>query len=280
MASSMDSIYEEIQGVVISIILEEEKTTHGSGQFANLEQSVIEVVARRRGVLGPHSSMPDDAIVKEFVRDVFWDLFRQGFITPGLNNSNPNLPFFRLSHFGKNSLASGRPFRFHDASSYIKLVSSNVPDVSERTIDYLEEAVSTFYSGSLLASAVMLGVAAELEFLRVVDLAAEIDATKREFSKVQDERFIRSKFQRFIPEIKRIEKSLDREATEDLETNFAAIQSILRISRNEAGHPSSAHPTRENTYVNLQLFVPFARQLMRLRTSLQSLDAQSKLGKG
>lgn len=279
MASSMDATYEEIQGAVVSVILGEEHTTYGSDQFQNLEHSVIEVLARRRGLSGPNPALPDAAIVKELVRDVFWDLFRQGFITPGLNNSNPNLPFFRLSHFGKNSLASGRPFRFHDSSSYIKLVLGNVPDISERTIEYLEEAVSTFYSGSLLASAVMLGVAAELEFLRVVDLAAELDVTKREFSKVQEERFVRGKLLKFIPEIKKIEKSLDREATEDLETNFAAIQSILRISRNEAGHPSSAHPTRENTYVNLQLFVPFARQLMRLRTSLQSLDAGSKPGK-
>jgi hypothetical protein len=280
MASSMDSTYEEIQGAVVSIILGEEQTTYGSDQFASLEHSVIEVVARRRGIIGPNPALPDAATVKELVRDVFWDLFRQGFITPGLNSSNPNLPYFRISHFGKKSLASSRPFRFHDSSSYIKLVSGNVPDISDRTIEYLEEAVSTFYSGSLLASAVMLGVAAELEFLRVVDVAASLDVTKKEFTKIQEERFIRGKLQKFIPEVKRIEKSLDREATEDLETNFAAIQSILRISRNEAGHPSSAQPTRENTYVNLQLFVPFARQLMRLRTSLHSLDAGSKLGKG
>ena len=280
MTSSTAASYEEIQGAVVSIILEEERTTYGSDQFQSLEHSVIEVLARRRGISGPNPTLPDAANVKELVRDVFWDLFRQGFITLGLNNSNPNWPFFRLSHFGKNTLATSRPFRFHDSSSYVKLVSDNVPDILARTIDYLEEAVSTFYSGSLLASSVMLGVAAELEFLRVVDLAAELEVTRKDFTKVQDEKFVRGKLLKFILEIKKIEKLLDRDVVEDLETNFAAIQSILRISRNEAGHPSSARPTRENTYVNLQLFVPFARQLMRLRSSLGSLDAGSARGKG
>jgi hypothetical protein len=46
------------------------------------------------------------------------------------------------------------------------------------------------------------------------------------------------------------------------------IQSVLRIARNEAGHPTAATPQREQVYVYLQIFVPFARQLMRLRMVL------------
>ena len=61
---------------------------------------------------------------------------------------------------------------------------------------------------------------------------------------------------------------LPHKATADLEANLLAIQSVLRIARNEAGHPTGAKPERENVYVYLQLFVPFARQLMRLRQAL------------
>jgi len=46
------------------------------------------------------------------------------------------------------------------------------------------------------------------------------------------------------------------------------IQSVLRVARNEGGHPTAASPDREQVYVFLQLFVPFARQLMRLRKVL------------
>jgi hypothetical protein len=39
-------------------------------------------------------------------------------------------------------------------------------------------------------------------------------------------------------------------------------------ARNDAGHPNTARPQREQVYVFLQLFIPFARQLMRLRYEL------------
>ena len=63
-------------------------------------------------------------------------------------------------------------------------------------------------------------------------------------------------------------KSLPQEAVEDLDTNFSHIQSVLRISRNDAGHAKTSKLQREVVYVNLQLFVPFARQLMKLRAAL------------
>ena len=41
--------------------------------------------------------------------------------------------------------------------------------------------------------------------------------------------------------------------TEDLDTNLLMIQSVLRIARNDAGHPSGAAiPSREQVYTNLQ----------------------------
>jgi len=114
----------------------------------------------------------------ELVRDVFWDLFRQGFITLGLNDSNPNWPWFRLSHFGERALKTQSPYRFHDTGSFIGLVRTEVPDISPEAVVYPEEAVAALYAGCLLACCVMLGVAAEAEFLRLLDVAAK-NATYR-----------------------------------------------------------------------------------------------------
>ncbi|MBO6707539.1 MAG: hypothetical protein JJ912_15715, partial [Roseitalea sp.] len=183
----------------------------------------------------------------------FWDLFRQGAITLGMNNSNPNWPFFRLSHLGERTLASQSPWRFHDTSSYLTLVRREVPDLSDQAAVYLDEAVQAFYAQCLLASCVMLGVAAEAEFLRLLDVAVSRPNVGRSFQSAANEKFIRQKITRFLPALTAIAPQLDRQATEDLDTNFAPIQSVLRIARNEAGHPSSASPQRENVYVNLQL---------------------------
>jgi hypothetical protein len=195
-------------------------------------------------------------------------LFRQGFITLGMNDSNPNWPWFRLSHFGQQTLQSQNPYRFHDTASFLAMVKKEVPDISTEAVTYLDEAVAAFYAGCLLASCVMIGGAAEAEFLRLIDVAASSATHGSIFVPVKKLAFIRPKITKFHGLLKPLITTLPRSATEDLETNLTMIQSVLRIARNEAGHPTAATPEREQVYVFLQLFVPFARQLMRLRKAL------------
>ena len=210
---------------------------------------------------------PQDA---ELVRDVFWDLFRQGYITLGLNNSNPNWPFFRLSHFGQRTLASQGPYRFHDTGSFLSIVRDEVPDISNEAVVYLEEAVAAFYAGCLLSSCVMLGVAAEAEFIRLLDIAGRSTKYPGVFAPATKDGFIRTRITRFQAALKPIQSQLaPKKDFEDLDTNLSLIQSVLRIARNEAGHPTpDPPPGREQVYIYLQLFVPFARQLMKLRQAL------------
>ena len=144
-------------------------------------------------------------------------------------------------------------------------------DISAEAIVYLDEAVAAFFSGCLLASCVMLGVAAEAEFLRLVDIASRHAVHGRKFSQVGRQNTIRQKIAKFQDFLKPLISALPYQATEDLETNFVAIQSVLRIARNDAGHPTGASPQREQVYIYLQLFVPFARQLMRLRHAFPNL---------
>src|ERR1039458_2986157 len=99
-------------------------------------------------------------------RRTFWDLFRQGFITLGMDDNNETWPWFRLSHFGEETLKAQSPYRFHDRNSFIGLVKDGVPDISAEALTYLDEAVASFYADCPLASCVMLGVAEILEIGR------------------------------------------------------------------------------------------------------------------
>lgn len=260
--------YEEIREAIVDILLKRVTVAYEPSQWGSLQSGVAEVFARREAKPGQQLDPrvqhlhPYDA---ELTRDVFWDLFRQGFITLGMNDSNPQWPFFRLSHFAEETLSTQSPYRFHDANSFLGLVKNEVSDISPEALVYLDEAVSAFYAGCLLASCVMLGVAAEAEFLRLAEIAAKNPTYGPKFSAVAQRNLIRQKITKFQDCVKSLIPALPHEATEDLETNFLAIQSVLRIARNEAGHPTGAAPQREQVYVYLQLFVPFARQLMRLR---------------
>lgn len=268
--------YEEIREAVVDIILGKERVCYEPSQFTSLVAGVAEVFSRRQSAPRPQQHHfagsgdglhPHDA---ELVRDVFWDLFRQGFITLGMDDCNQNWPFFRLSHFGQQTLQNHQPYRFHDTTSFLAIVRQEVPDISAEALAYLDESVASFYAGCLLASCVMLGVAAEAEFLRLVDVATSSATYGSAFNAVAKENFVRPKITKFQTVLKPLLQNLTpKNHFEDFETNLNLIQSVLRIARNEAGHPTGTSvPEREQVYIFLQLFVPFARQLMRLRSAL------------
>jgi hypothetical protein len=269
MPESQQHTYEELREVVVDILSKKEMVALPANQWGSLSTGVAEVLRRRAGQPVATAHPPLRGPDAELLRDIFWDLFRQGFITLGMDDSNPHWPFFRLSQFGQKALQSQSPYRFHDTASFLAVVHREVPDVSPEAVRYLDEAVGAFYSGCLLAACVMLGVAAEAEFLRLVDAAVN-GHYGQHFASVRTDAFIRQKIRQFRAALTPLIQSLPREAVEDLDTNLDAIQSILRIARNYAGHPTAAAtPSREQVYVLLQLFVPFARQAMKVRNVLR-----------
>jgi hypothetical protein len=264
--------FEELRDVVMDVLHQGSP----SNQYLTLVENVARVINQREGsAAGLDTGMayqgasealhPND---RDKLLEIFWDLFRQGVITLGLNDSNPQWPFFRLSRFGASE-AARQPFRFHDTASYILLITQAVPDLLPATRIYLEEAVAAFYAGCFLASTVMLGVAAEAEFLQLIDVARRNTSIGTSFERAVKEKFIRAKIDAFRKGLDPHLKTLPAQATEDLDINLTAVQSIIRIARNEAGHPSGEHPpSREQVYINLQIFVAYAGQVWRLRENL------------
>ena len=138
---------------------------------------------------------------------------------------------------------------------------------------YLEEAVAAFYADCLLSSCVMLGVAAEAEFLRLLNVAASGQFQSPTFTTlaIKDRgRPIRQKITTFQRALVPILPTLQpRREFEDADTRLNFIQSVIRIARNDAGHPTGVHaPPREDVYVFMQMFVPFAAQVKSLRVAM------------
>ena len=273
----MPHSYEEVREAVVSSLLQP-SNSYGEGppqQWVSLANAAAERLAPEGWNRGPSGSVfggpaRSDPYDAELIRDVFWDLFRQGYITLGIDNANPGWPFFRLSHFGRNTLAVGAPHRFHDTAGYVRMLREAAPDVSDLAVTYLEEAVASFYAGCMLATAVMLGAAAEAEFIRLTEAAESSPVHGMAFKGMSSERFIKTRITKFNQALAPLRSSLTpKRDFEDLDTNLTQIQAVIRAARNDAGHPSaSAPPSREQAYVNLQLFVPLARQMTALGRAL------------
>ena len=263
----MDHSYEEIRGVAIDILAGRERSSPHAQTFASLSKDVKEVL-RKRDWLPPDAmhreslSKNDEALVQE----VFRDLFRQNVITLG-KRGNPDqaYPFFRLSSFGKKILENKEVYFFHDLSSYEKQIRDTIPDIDDLTIFYLKEAMQAFLVECRLSSSVMLGVALEHSLNQLYDDIERNREYCEHFSKVYQGQFLLKKFRNFRNGLDRMKKSLPKGIAEDLETNLDAVVALVRNYRNESGHPSGKILSREQCYVNLQLFIPCCEKIYKLR---------------
>lgn len=260
----MPASYEELRDLTVGILLGEEGASMPQ-QWNDLKTTLAVILARRNAREVGRFQPALDQQEAELLRDVFWDLFRQGHITLGLNDLNIQWPFFRLSHQGERMLRHGTPCRFTDASSYIAMVRKHVPDLDDLTTLYLEEAVGSFYAGCLHASCVMLGVAAENRFNMLLGAAAASQKHPSVFAAAVKERAILRRIGKFVTLLEPMERLMPAEVREDLDTQFRAIQSLIRLARNESGHPSSERKDRDAVFVFLQLFAPCARKMSQLQ---------------
>ena len=180
----------------------------------------------------------------------------------GANASNPGWPWLRLSRFGECALQQS-PYRAHNKAGFIKALRSEVTDISPGAVVYYREAVAAFYMDCLLFTCVMLSIAAESEFLRLLSVAKDNGTYGNYFSRIGDEMNIRTKISRFQIAIKSILTFLPQSVTDELDNNLNIIQSLIRLARKESGQPSCANPpSRDQVYIRLcHVAVPRARSV-------------------
>lgn len=264
----MDHSYEEIRSAALDILAEREEVSHKPTQFVGFPPAIAEVFARRAGgdrsgnVFGSPTLSPAD---EDLFMEVFWDLFRQGIITLGYNRSNNEFPWFRLSHFGKRILDNQEVYFFHDVSTYEGLITDQIPDIDPTTLVYLKEAMQAFRAGCLLSATVMLGVATEHTFLLLLESIDGNQAHKAKFASAAKQRTILQKINKFKGVLDQAYRDqLSPDVKEDLDTHFASILSVIRTFRNQSGHPTGKIIDREQAYILLQLFVPYAKKMYQL----------------
>jgi hypothetical protein len=270
----MDHSYEELRAAALDVLAGREKVPYEPSQYEHLSIGVAEAFLRREepDAALPHSRRPAhlSGADRELFLEVFWELFRQGIITLGLNDSNREFPFCRLSRLGARLIANQDTYFFHDVTTYTKLLKQEIPNIDPVTLLYVQEAMQAFRAGCILSSTVMLGVATEHTFLLLTEAVNQSPTHSKHFAGVAKERTVLQKVNKFRHLLDQQLKTLPPDIKEDLETRFAGILSVIRTFRNQAGHPTGHIPDREQTYVLLNLFVPYCRKMYELRDYLKN----------
>jgi hypothetical protein len=264
----MDHTYEEIRAAVLDILAGREKNLpYEPTQYGNLSIGAAEVFARRERpaaeLHGSRRAFQLSANDSDTFLEVFWDLFREGIITLGLNDSNRDFPHCRVSRLGKRLVDNQDTYFFHDVSTYSALLQKQIPSIDPVTLLYLKEALQSFRSGCILSSSVMLGVAAEHTFELLLDVVRQSPKAAR-FAPVDNERSLLPKINKFKTLLDQMQGDLPSGIKKDLDTHFAGIISIIRTFRNQSGHPTGQIIDREQAYVLLNLFVPYCKKMYQL----------------
>ena len=268
----MPHCHEEIRTAALEILSSKEKVQYPPEQYEHLKLGIGELFAKREGLVkhGHFGATYDlDQEDKEIYLEVFWDLFRQGIITLGLNDSNRNFPFIKVTKLGKQIAESQSIYFFHDVSSYEQTIRSEIPNVNDVTLIYLKEAIQSFRTGCILSATVMVGVATEHTFLLMLECIEKNSTHNKTYKSVFDQRTILQKVNKFKNILDQNIKSLPADIKEDIDTNFSGILSIIRNFRNQSGHPTGKIIDREQAFVLLQLFIPYCKKMYELKDYFQ-----------
>ncbi|HHT9104923.1 MAG TPA: hypothetical protein ACFYD7_03525 [Candidatus Wujingus californicus] len=262
----MSHSYEEIRSATFEVLSGRNSTSCSLDEYCHLKIEVGKALDKYDGLPPkPPSTYPaDNALTKEDAEtlgEVFWDLFRQGILTLGKDEYNNAFPFFRATSHGRKAVREGDTYFISDTTVFEQRVKSEIPNIDDISILYLKESFQAFRSGCLISSAVMLGVAAEHLFQLLLDQLESDPKQSSKFNSVFQQRTILKKIDKFKDIIAADKASFLQDVRESFDTQFLGIQSIIRIYRNESGHPTGRVIDREQAFVNLRLFIPFGKMV-------------------
>ena len=199
------------------------------------------------------------------ISEIVSSLLRKGLVYINFSNaSTVSGLILQLTEDGSAVVKEGE-YSPYDSEVYLKRLRADVPMVSPTVLQYAAEALKSFNATSYLASAVMLGVASEAAFLEMGVAFAEW-LSRQGSSAFTDT--INSKKQNYIQKFSEFRKQIDAnksklpsDLSEGMALTFDSVLNLLRIYRNDSGHPTGKTLDRDTAYINLQMFARYLRRL-------------------
>lgn len=208
------------------------------------------------------------------VEQIIHEFYLDGILIPGVKLKTGMIsqsgtlvfPHYHLTEYGEQ-VVSATEYQPHDPDGYLARIKSEIPEIDEVIIRYLEESLSCFRKNLLLAAAVMLGSAAEKAILLFVQAYGESISTAEEKRKYENETksfIISLKWKALWKRLEPLSASLPDSLGEDLGTILERVFDIIRTTRNDAGHPTGKTIERETVHANLLLFPIFSKRVYGL----------------
>jgi hypothetical protein len=219
------------------------------------------------------ASPPQNRPTNRQIMEAVWSLIGQGlayidYSQPAAENWN-----LYLTEAGR-AAASDEEVTPDDPGGYLRRLIVEIPELTPLVKSYAEEALLAYNARLYRASAVMLGVASEAAVLEVaLALAGAMTDTEAkpylETINAHKQNFV-AKFEVFAQKLRSKKSLLPEDLADGLDLTLNAVTDLLRVSRNDAGHPTGRGMDRDDCFIHLRMFVRYARKLYSLKASLQN----------
>ncbi len=185
-------------------------------------------------------------------------------------------PYFSITDYGKKVLeAVEGEIVPHDPENYITNLKKRIEGLDSLVLPYLQECLQCHLRGNYLASSVMLGVASEATFDLLYNWMLEKDNVtnpelKKRLEKFQNKNDLEGKFDLVYRELDKIKTTFDLEIREIMQTNLNGIFTLIRMQRNDSGHPTGKTVSKDQMLVYLQMFPSYCETVYRILNYLKN----------
>jgi hypothetical protein len=203
------------------------------------------------------------------VWEALWGLVGEGliFLDPAGQQSADSQDNWRwrLSSVGITAV-SGGSWEPREPEGYLRRLRKTVPGLDPIIDGYVEEALRAFNARCYLSASVMLGVASEQAFLKLaITVAAALGTEAARLAKTLDDPRA-SQHTRFIELRKLLEPRRSRIPGKLADTlTLDAVSDLLRITRNEAGHPTGASIDENTARTHLLIAGGYLQKMAELQ---------------
>ena len=194
---------------------------------------------------------------------------RKRVLTIGRSKENNVWPFLRLTEFGESVIRNEENVIVYDINGMLKLLKDKVPSVDPVIEKYFSECLTTLRVNSMLASAVMLGCAAEKSILLLFDSYInwlKVNSTQKQYEnlkKFQSSNIAR-KFDELTKSINGHKADIREDLLEDYDIVINSIFTIIRKTRNDSGHPTGKSIYRDELISMIYVFINHCKKVYEL----------------
>ncbi len=192
-----------------------------------------------------------------------------GLVFVAVRNDQVDYWQWRLTERGERAASGADRFEPDDVRAYLDRVRRRAGPLDGTLELYLGEALAACRGRCFLAAAVMAGVVAECAFTQVAEAFRRVLAgdERKNFERVlADPRASYAKrFEEFRKWIEPRTKDLPPSLADGLPLMLNSIAELIRVRRNESGHPTGAPLDREDAHALLESLGFYLVKLLALR---------------